>query len=314
MRIVSLLPSATEIICALGLGEHLVGVSHECDHPKWVQRLPAVTRSLINSEASSAEIDAAVRERLRSSQALYALDMERLESLRPDLIITQALCDVCAVAEEEVRAAVCALPGRPSVVNLQPHTLSDVLACVHHVAQAAGAAAAGEVLVTRLKARIQAVARRARRLRYRPRVAFLEWLDPPFCAGHWTPELVRLAGGRDGLGQKGVPSRTLDWKEVAGWDPEVVFVACCGFNVERTLLDLARLEDNPVWQDLPAVRHGRVYVVDGSHYFNRPGPRLVDSLEILAHTLHPQTHPLPEGLPRPVRIARPASLMRPYQA
>ncbi|MGH8477457.1 MAG: cobalamin-binding protein [Burkholderiales bacterium] len=302
MRIVSLLPSATEMICILGLEDRLVGVTHECDFPAFVRRLPRVTRTLIPAEAPSAEIDRLVRERLRTSRALYTLDLPTLEGLRPDLIVTQALCDVCAVAEDEVRAAACMLPGGPRVINLEPQSLSQIFAAIRQVAKAAGVDRHAEEVVGRLTVRVDAVVARTAGLQHRPRVALLEWLDPPFSCGHWSPELVRLAGGVEGLGREGLPSRTLRWNEVMAWQPEVVFIACCGFGAERTLDDVPPLQSVPGWQDLPAVRSGRVYVTDGSHYFSRPGPRLVDSLEILAHTLHPEAHPLPAGLPPPLRV------------
>ncbi len=302
MRIVSLLPSATEIICALGLGDQLVGVTHECDEPAFVRALPKVTRTLIPADATSAEIDRLVRERLRSQRALYTLDLPTLEALRPDLIVTQALCDVCAVAEEEVRAAACTLPGTPRVVNLEPETLAEVFDAIRTVARAAGCERTAREVIGGLMARVEAVVARSAALRYRPRVALLEWLDPPFSCGHWSPELVRLAGGVEGLGREGQPSRTLTWDAVLAWQPEAVMIACCGFSVERTLQDISRLASVPGWRDLPAARAGRVYVVDGSQYFSRPGPRLVDSLEILAHALHPEVHPLPAGLPPPAVV------------
>jgi iron complex transport system substrate-binding protein len=302
MRIVSLLPSATEIICALGLNDQLVGVTHECDYPPFVRQLPKVTRTLIPTEASSGEIDRLVRQRLQTKRALYTLDVPLLQVLRPDLIVTQALCDVCAVADDEVRAAACMLPGGPRVINLEPQTLSEVLASIRQVAAAVDVDRSAEEAIKRLTARVAEVVRRTAGLQRRPRVAFLEWIDPPFSCGHWSPELVRLAGGLEGLGHEGRPSRTLRWDEVLTWQPDVVFIACCGFSVERTVCDLPLLRFVPGWQGVPAVRNDRVYVTDGSHYFSRPGPRLVDSLEILAHTLHPETHPLPNGLPPPVRV------------
>ena len=305
MRIVSLLPSATETICALGLEDQLVGVTHECDYPRSVLDLPKVTRTLIPVEASSVEIDHRVRDRLESSRALYSLDMEALEELRPDLIVTQALCDVCAVAEDEVRAAACALPGRPDVINLEPMTLTEVFAAIRQVATATGTSRRADDVIERLTARVLAVEARSAGLD-RPRVALLEWLDPPFSCGHWSPELVRLAGGVEGLGREGQPSRTLSWEEVLRWRPEVVLIACCGFGVERTLRDLPLLSHVPGLRELPAARSDRVYVTDGSQYFSRPGPRLVDSLEILAHALHPEVHPLPAGLPAAIRVAAPA--------
>jgi iron complex transport system substrate-binding protein len=303
LRIVSLLPSATEIVCTLGLEDRLVGVTHECDYPAFVRRLPSITRTLIPAEASSAEIDRLVREQLRTKQALYTLDLPALERLRPHLIVTQALCDVCAVAENEVEAAACSLPGHPRVINLEPQTLAQVFDAIRQVAEAAGAVRNGEEAVSALTARVKTVAARSAGLGQRPHVALLEWLDPPFSCGHWSPELVRLAGGVEGLGREGERSRTLSWDEVAAWQPEVVFIACCGFGVERTLEDVATLQSVAAWRDLPAVRSGRVYVADGAQYFNRPGPRLVDSLEILAHALHPEVHPLPAGLPPPVRVS-----------
>jgi iron complex transport system substrate-binding protein len=296
MRIVSLLPSATEIICSLGLGDQLVGVTHECDYPAFVLKLPKVTQTLIPHDASSARIDELVRERLQTQRALYTLDLPVLESLRPDLIVTQALCDVCAVAEEEVRAAACTLPGQPRVVNLEPQTLAEVLQSIRDVGQATGLAERAESVVQALQARVDAVAQRSARLRHRLCVVLLEWIDPPFSCGHWSPELVRLAGGQECLGREGQPSRTLRWSEVQDCRPEVLFLACCGFSAPRTIEDLPLLRSYPGWHDLPCVRSGRVYLVDGSHYFSRPGPRLVDSLEILANALHPDVHALPEGL------------------
>jgi iron complex transport system substrate-binding protein len=302
MRIVSLLPSATEIICILGLEEQLVGVTHECNYPPFVRQLPKVTRTLIPTEASSAEIDRLVRQQLQKGGALYTLDLPVLEALKPDLIVTQALCDVCAVAEDEVRAAACMLPGRPQVINLEPQTLSEVLEAIRQVGAAVGVEKRAEEVIEALSSRIAAVVRRTAGLKHRPRVALLEWLDPPFSCGHWNPELVRLAGGIEGLGKEGRPSRTLRWEEVLAWQPEVVFIACCGFSVERTLIDLPALQLVPGWQALPAVRSGRVYIADGAHYFNCPSPRLVDSLEILAHALHPEVHPLPRGLMPALRV------------
>lgn len=295
-RIVSLLPSATEIVCELGLGDALVGVTHECDHPAFVRDLPKVTQSFIPTDATSREIDALVRERLQTERALYSLDLAALERLAPDLIVTQALCDVCAVAEREVTAAACSLPDRPTVVNLEPMSLARVLDSLHVVAQVAGVPARAAPAIARLQQRIDAVARRSESLVNRPRVVFLEWLDPPFCAGHWTPELIRLAGGDEILGQPDRPSRTIGWSEIVSAQPDVLVIACCGFTIERTLKEASVLRDLTAFASLPAVQNDRVYVIDGSAYFNRPGPRLVDGLEMLAHALHPERHPLPVGL------------------
>jgi iron complex transport system substrate-binding protein len=219
-----------------------------------------------------------------------------------DLIVTQALCDVCAVAEAEVTAAACSLPGRPPVVNLEPTSLNDVFDTLHLVARAAGVPDRAEVVVSELRRRVDAVASRSNRATEHSRVVVLEWLDPPFSCGHWTPELVQLAGGDELIGQPGRPSRTLRWEEIVAARPDVLFVACCGFNTERTLADLPGLRSQPGWKNIPAVRSERVYVTDGNAYFSRPGPRLVDSIEILAHALRPDLHPLPPGLPPARRL------------
>ncbi len=301
MKIVSLLPSATEIICALGLEDQLVGVTHECDYPAFVERLPKVTQTRIPPAATSGEIDLLVRERVETKRALYSINLPVLEELNPDLIVTQALCDVCAVGEAEVRAAACSLPGSTRVINLEPQNLADVLDSIGQVAAAAGVVERGAAIVRQLNARIGAVEAGSARTAERPRVALLEWIDPPFSCGHWNPELVRLAGGIEGLGREGERSRRVEWDEVIAWRPEVVVFACCGFSVERTAQDLALLRAVPGWLDLPGVRSERVFVTDGAHYFSPPGPRLVDSLEMLASVLLPGVHPLPEGLPHPVR-------------
>lgn len=302
MKIVSLLPSATEIVCQLGLGDQLVGVTHECDYPSFVQQLPKVTKTLIPHQATSREIDALVRERLKTQTALYSLDLPVLQRLQPDLLVTQALCDVCAVAEAEVTAAACSLPGQPRVVNLEPMRLSEVLDGIRLVGDAAGIPDKATDVIAGLQQRVDRVVERNRNLTYRPRVVLLEWIDPPFTAGHWSPELVRMAGGVEGLGREGERSRTMAWDEILQFDPEFLIVACCGFNVERTLLDIPILTQYPGYRDLTCVRQNQVFVIDGNAYFSRPGPRLVDSLELLAHTLHPNIHPWPVGLESPRRI------------
>ncbi|MCP4888281.1 MAG: cobalamin-binding protein [Planctomycetaceae bacterium] len=297
MRIASLLPSATEIICGLGLRDSLVAVSHECDYPHDVIDLPKVTQTLIPAQATSNQIDSLVRERIKTKLALYELDSAAFRSAAPDLIITQTLCDVCAVAESEVHAAIKSLPGTPRILNLEPTNLADVLNCIRQVGNAASIGPATERYVTTLRSRIDTVLHRSQSLLKRPSVLLLEWLDPPFCAGHWSPELVELAGGIEAIGIAGKRSVTTSWREIAAADPEVLVIACCGFNVERTMQDLPILQSQPGWSTLKCVQTRRVYLVDGSAYFNRPGPRLVDSLELLAHALHPTLHPLPDGVP-----------------
>src|SRR6185503_2762763 len=305
MRIVSLLPSATEIVCALGLREQLVGVTHECDYPPDVAALPKVTQTLIPKDATSGEIDKMVREQLRDSRALYSLDMDVLRTLNADVIVTQALCDVCAVAEQEVCGAAATLPETPRVINLEPQTLREVIESVRTVGRELGVGAFADEVANDLERRVSRVSRRSRCLHRPTRVLLLEWLDPPFSSGHWNPELVRLAGGVEVLGREGQRSQTLSWDDVVEAGPEVVVVSCCGFDVERTMCDVELLREHEHWLRIPAVQSGRVYVVDGSQYFSRPGPRLVDSLEILAHALHPLIHPCPEGLPAPVSLRSP---------
>lgn len=303
MRIVSLLPSATEIICALGLEQQLVGVTHECDFPISVRQLPKVTQTLIPIDASSAQIDQLVRERLKNQRALYTLDLPTLETLRPDLIVTQALCDVCAVSEAEVTAAACSLPGSPKVLNLEPMTLRDVFSTLRLVGKATGTEQRAELVVQELESRVEAVATRSKSIRHRPRVVMLEWIDPPFSAGHWSPELVSLAGGDEQIGRPNQPSRSIQWADVLHASPEFLFIACCGFDIERTKVDVQLLKAFPGWSDLPAVKQNRVYMVDGSSYFNRPGPRLVESLELLAHALHPEVHPPSPWIAQAVRVS-----------
>lgn len=302
MRIVSLLPSATEIVCALGLEESLVGVTHECDFPPSVRKLPKVTRTLIPQDASSHAIDQRVRERLRNDNALYTLDLPALHALQPDLIVTQALCDVCAVAEAEVTAAACSLPGNPRVINLEPTCLTEVFESLRLVGQAAGVPERAERVIADLQTRVQAVIQRTQLIAHRPRIVLLEWIDPPFSSGHWSPELVQMAGGVEAIGRAGERSQTIDWETIRACDPEVLLIACCGFDVARTTQDLPILQGFSGYHELTCVRNGRVFVTDGNAYFSRPGPRLVDSLEIVAHVLHPAGHPLPAGLPAPFRV------------
>ena len=311
MKIVSLLPSATEIVCALGLGDQLVGVTHECDHPTWVRDLPKVTTTRIPHDATSAQIDALVREQLSDQGALYRLDMPVLRRLAPDLIVTQALCDVCAVAADEVIDAVCQLPGNPRVVNLEPMTLGEVFDAITAVGDAAECADQAAEVTAALRSRVAAVTERTASIPVadRPRVAFVEWIDPIFNSGHWNPELVALAGGIDVLGSPAEASRTITWEQVVTVQPDVVFVSCCGYSTKRTVEDLPILQAKPGWADLPAVRNGRVYVTDGNAYFSRPGPRLVDSLELLAHALHPGVHPETQAPARQITLStRPLSV------
>jgi len=305
MKIVSLLPSATEIICELGLRDQLVGVTHECDYPISVIGLPQVTQSRIPKDSTSRQIDNLVREQLETDTALYSLRMDVLESLKPDLIVTQALCDVCAVAEKEVLDAACDLPGNPRVVNLEPMTLQDVFDTLMLVGDATNQKVSATNVVKKLQARVDKVQQRTEQLiplAKHPAVAFLEWIDPPFNAGHWSPHLIELAGGIDCLGNKYQPSQTTPWEKVVAAQPDVLFLALCGFEVERAQQDISILKSYPGYAELPCVKNDRVYLTDGNAFFNRPGPRLADSLEIIAHALHPQVHTLPSHLSAALKV------------
>lgn len=306
VRICSLLPSATEIVCALGAQDQLVAVTHECDFPFSVASIPKVTRSNIPSHFTSAEIDSAVRANLDSSGSLYELDLRALEELQPDLIITQRLCDVCAVAYDQVQAAAAALTSHPQVLNLEPSSLSDILDCVRLVGDAIGRPEAAGALISSLQHRIDSVRTKTRQIQPRPRIFCMEWVDPPFCGGHWMKELVELAGGNDALAVAGRPSRCIEWQRVLEYSPEVIVLTCCGFNLYRCAAEAEILANFEGFRALPAAQTGRIFATDGSAYFSRPGPRIVDSLEILAHIIDPESFPAPlladafsrVGLPR----------------
>lgn len=305
MRIVSLLPSATEIVALLGLEDQLVGVSHECDYPPAVRNLPHVTRSAIGGGLPSKEIDRLVREQLETEQALYHLDIDLLRELQPDLIVTQALCDVCAVAASEVDAAACLLPGNPKVINLEPMCLEEVFETIALVGDETGQQAEALTALAQLRERVARIRDGVAAIptAARPRVAFLEWIDPLFNAGHWTPELIEYAGGSDCLGSKHQPSRSISHQELLAANPDVLFVAQCGFTEARTEQDLPLLGAIEGIHNLPCCRNGQLVHTDGNAYFSRPGPRLVDSLEIMAHTLYPERFHLPAGLQPARRFA-----------
>lgn len=285
MRICSLLPSITEVLFELGLGDHIVGVTHECDWPPDAAAKPKLTRSRICGDGcSSAEIDRQVREQAGS---LYELDAETLAQLRPELIFTQSLCPVCAVNENAVRHVAATLPSRPKVFSYHPMRFREVLAMVDDIGRITETTSVAQQIIDRFGREITRVQEELLEVSDRPRVVCLEWTDPPFACGHWTPELVELAGGSEMIGQAGLPSRCATWDEVIAADPAVVVIAPCGFPLDRTLQEVPALERQPEWANLNAVRTGRVYCTDGSAYFNRPGPRLVESLQILAEVVHP---------------------------
>jgi iron complex transport system substrate-binding protein len=283
VRIVSTLPSATEIVCALGLEDELVGVTHECDYPPSVRSKPVVVRSVFDTSAMDAKsVDKLVSEYLRSGRPIYKVDVELLTRLQPDLVVTQEVCDVCAVSSSVVLDSVEKLSKKPEVVTLNPHSLEDVLSDVLRVGEAAGRLDMARRLVDSLEARIQRVKREVSTRSVRPRVVCLEWLDPVYNAGHWLPQMVEYAGGKEVLGVKGAPSRRVGWERVLEADPEHLFLTVCGYDVERTIRELAALASRDGWPTLQAVREGNVYAMNGSWYFSRPGPRLVDGLEALA--------------------------------
>jgi iron complex transport system substrate-binding protein len=290
MRIVSLVPHATELLFALGLGGDVVAVTHECDHPTAALELPRVTRDRLPAGLGPGEIDAAVRERTQAGEAIYELDVELLHELAPDLIVTQALCPVCAVSFDDVEKLAAEMDPAPEVVALDPTTLGESMADIRTVARATGAHQAAVALVARQRARVDAVRAAVKGARTRPRVAAIEWFDPVFVAGHWTPQLVELAGGEDVLGLAGEHSEQTTWEVVAAARPEVIVCMPCGYDAPR-----AHLEATLFAHELRRVGAGTVVAVDAAATFSRPGPRLVDGLELLAHVLHPELVPEAPG-------------------
>ncbi|HKI99911.1 MAG TPA: cobalamin-binding protein [bacterium] len=287
-RIVSLLPSATEIVAALGFEDDLVGRSHECDFPLGVEALPICTSPRLDVSGLSGAIDRDVHDLLRRALAIYDLDVERLQALRPDVVVTQTQCDVCAVplAQVELAARTCLAP-EARIVALEPTSLEAVWADMRRVAAALGAPDRGEALVERLRGRLDGIATQEQALHKRPRVASIEWIEPLMAGGNWMPELIALAGGDNLLGTAGTHSPVIAWEALRAADPDVLLVLPCGFGLGRTRAEAEALRALPGWPALRAVRSGRVYLLDGNQYFNRPGPRLVESVEILAEVLHP---------------------------
>ncbi len=289
MRIVSLIASATEIVCALGLEDQLVGRSHECDFPEPVKRLPVCTEPKFNTEGTSYQVDQRVKAILQEGLSVYRVDAERLRQLRPDVIITQSQCEVCAVSLRDVKEAVCQwLDSRPEIVSLEPNALADVWKDIGRVADALGTSKQGLELVGRLKGRMKSIAQSAAVLSHRPTVACIEWIDPLMAAGNWMPELVEMAGGANLLGEAGKHSPWMNWEQLVKADPDLIVVLPCGWDMERSRLEMATLAAKPEWPHLRALRSGRVYLADGNQYFNRPGPRLAESLEIMAEVIHPE--------------------------
>jgi len=288
-RIVSLIASATEIICALGFEDQLVARSHECDYPPSVKHLPQVTSPKFNVDGSSDEIDSRVKAIVQEALSVYRVDSAALEALRPTHLVTQSQCEVCAVSLRDVEQAVCEMVStRPAIVSLEPNALADVWADIERVAVALDAPERGRELIARLQRRMDEITRRAREVAARPSIACVEWIEPLMAAGNWMPELVEMAGGVNLFGEAGKHSPWMTWADVVSKNPEVIFVSPCGFDIARTMEEMHLLSGKPEWSQLNAVQAGRVFVADGNQYFNRPGPRLVESLEILAEMLHPE--------------------------
>lgn len=292
VRIVSLVPNATEIVCALGLGDALVGVSHDCDYPPEIRGKPMLSQAVVSADARSAAIDSRIREAVHSGTSVYHLDAEALSRLNPDLILTQELCAVCAPSYTLVTKAAKLLDSDVKIVSLEPRRLDDVLDNIRLVGELTGTEPRAWTLVAGLEARIAAVTARVAGVTRdaqapRPRVVCLEWLDPIYVGGHWVPEMVDAAGGLDVLGRPGEASRVVEWEEVVAARPEILVLMPCGYDIARTRAELDALTGRPEWQALPAVQAGRIFLTDASSYFNRPGPRLVAGVEILASVINP---------------------------
>jgi iron complex transport system substrate-binding protein len=288
-RIVSLIASATEIVSALGFQDEIVGRSHECDFPPSVKDLPQLTSPKFNVEGTSYEIDQRVKAIVQEALSVYRVDAAKLDRVQPTHIITQSQCEVCAVSLKDVEEAVCEMvSSNPVIVSLEPNSLADIWSDIRKVAAALEATERAEDLIARLRRRMDNIALSTRRASERPTVACIEWIDPLMAAGNWMPELVGMAGGVNLFGEAGKHSPWMTWEELAAKDPDVIFTSPCGFDINRTLEEMHLLGAKPGWRGLKAVRSNRVFVADGNQYFNRPGPRVVESLEILAETIHPE--------------------------
>src|SRR5215211_7253697 len=289
-RIVSFLPSATEMACALGLADSIVGITHECDYPPEIKSKPVVVRAVLPLERmTQSEIDRAVAERIRNGQSLYQIDEQLLRELAPDLILTQNLCQVCAPSGNEVSQVIKALPKAPQILWLTPQSLGEIFDNVRELGAATDRTAEAEALVNDCQTRLETLARRTEGV-HKTRVFCMEWLDPVYASGHWVPELVKIAGGIDELGREGGESVRISWEEIAAWAPEVLVIMPCGFNLQQTMKQVWSVlgyRSSPFF-DLPAVRNGRVYAVDANSYFARPGPRVVEGAELLAQIFHPE--------------------------
>ena len=294
MRICTFLPSATEIVCALGLTDALFGVSHECDYPPEARTKPRVVRSRFDAaDHTSEEIDRLVADMMSRGEHIYEVDVETLERARPDLVITQELCDVCAISFEDVQSAVLQLEAPPRLISLDPGSLDDVMDDVRRVGEATGRTEQASSLAAGLKRRVEEVRSTVAATAHRPRVACVEWVDPLILAGHWVPEMVELAGGVDGLARPGARSKKIALEELVDYDPQVLVLMPCGMDVERAVREFSGLGDLGRWRAMSAVGQGRIYAVDSGSLFSRSGPRLVEGLELLGRIIHPELFPGP---------------------
>lgn len=293
MRICSFLPSTTEIICALGSKNDLVGITHECDYPESILNKTRIVRSSISQNGlSSREIDELVVRNAREGKSTYLVDLERLKEADPDIIFTQGLCDVCAVSGNQVIEATEKLKKRPEIVSLEPRTANEVLESIVTVGEVIGKVKEANELTARLQKRIDDVWSITQRKRDFPRVLCLEWLDPAYVAGHWVPDMVHIAGGKNGLREKGEVSVKIGWEQILEFAPQYIFIMPCGFNIDKTLGEIDVITSKPEWYQTPASQNGNVYLVDANSYFSRPGPRLVSGIEIIAKTIHPNSFKL----------------------
>jgi iron complex transport system substrate-binding protein len=288
-RIVSLLPAATEMVYALGIADQIVGVSHECDFPSAAKAKPAVVRpALALDKMSLREIDVAVAECIRSGGSLYQVDDNLLCELKPDLILTQNLCQVCATSGNDLASALRLLEPTPEILWMTPHSLQEIFENIRQLGQATDRSSAAETCIHERSERLERILARTKNVSRRPRVFCMEWADPVYCAGHWVREMVELAGGTDELARKGTDSVRIPWADVVKWSPEIIIFSPCGFNLEKALEQIFHLESQPGWAELPAVRNQQVYAVDANSYFARPGPRVAEGTELLAHLIHPE--------------------------
>ena len=291
-KICSLLPSTTEIVFALGLGNKLVAVTHECDYPEEATKLPAITSAAINTmDMSNRDLHNHVINAAHEGSSIYTLDQALLEQLAPDLILTQELCDVCAVSYDTVQDAVREIGGDYTIMSLEPTTLGAILETIEHLGKATDTVNKATEVIGELQRRIDSVTRQSQKADKKPRVFTLEWMDPPFAGGHWVPEMVQLAGGLTSLVEVGEPSRMVSWEEITAFDPEIIVVMPCGYHLDPLEIEFRMTAFPAEWGDLTAVRNGKVYGVDATAYFSRPGPRAVDGLEIMGEIIHPELFP-----------------------